>query len=247
MRTVIFLDLDDSIFQTLPKCPPGEPVVPAAHGRDGAPLSYITARQRALVDMLLRAGTVVPTTARGLDAYRRVDLPFTGPAIVGFGGVILSPDGSPDPDWDALIRPRCAEGEADLQGHLDSTARFIAARGLGAKARIISDLGMPLYLVVKHPEGDHAKLHPIRDELWADACRERFFIHHNGNNLALVPRFLGKERAVRHVLEHNVGPGPVLTIGVGDSLSDAPFLALCDFALLPRGSQLGRLLGGGAC
>jgi predicted mannosyl-3-phosphoglycerate phosphatase (HAD superfamily) len=60
-----------------------------------------------------------------------------------------------------------------------------------------------------------------------------------------VPRFLGKEQAVRHVLGRHVGPGPVLTLGVGDSHSDAPFLSLCDFALLPRGCQLGQHLLGG--
>jgi hypothetical protein len=104
---------------------------------------------------------------------------------------------------------------------------------------------MPLYVVVKHPDGDHEKLQPIRSELWAAVDPHRYFIHHNGNNLSLVPRFLGKEHAVGHVLKHHVGPGPVLTLGVGDSHSDAPFLNLCDFALLPRGSQLGRLLAEG--
>jgi len=34
-RIVIFLDLDDTILQTAPKCPPGEPVEPAAVDRAG--------------------------------------------------------------------------------------------------------------------------------------------------------------------------------------------------------------------
>lgn len=242
MNTVIFLDLDDTIFQTLPKCPPAEPTSPAAFGRDGAPLSYMTARQRALLELLLRAGTVVPTTARSVDAFRRVDLPFTGPAIVGFGGIVLLPDGRHDPAWDAQVRPQCEAMAGELRAHLDATQRFIAAQGLGANARIICDLDLPLYVVVKHPKGDHERLVPIRSELWAAIDPERFFIHQNGNNLSLVPRFLGKDRAVRHVLAHHVGPGPVLTLGVGDSLSDAPFLAACDFALLPRGCQLAGLL-----
>ena len=61
-------------------------------------------------------------------------------------------------------------------------------------------------------------------------------------NLSLVPRFLGKERAVRHVIDAHLGPGPVLTIGVGDSFSDAAFLGVCDHAVVPRGSQLAGLL-----
>ena len=39
--------------------------------------------------------------------------------------------------------------------------------------------------------------------------------------------------------------GPRLVIGAGDSFTDAPFLGLCDFALLPQQSQLlTRLLEG---
>ena len=60
------------------------------------------------------------------------------------------------------------------------------------------------------------------------------------NNLALVPRFLGKERAVRHVIRHHLGPEPVLTLGMGDSLSDIPFLSACDFSVVPTASQLAR-------
>ncbi len=245
METVIFLDLDDSVFQTLPKCPPGEAVSPVAYRRDGEPLSFMTARQRTFIEMLFRAGTVIPATARGLDAFRRVDLPFPGPAIVGFGGVVLRADGTPDPGWEAHIRPLCEGVAEELDGHLRATVRFIAERRLGAHARVISDLGMQLYIVVKHPDGDASKLDPIREGPWAAIAPERYFVHHNGNNLSLVPRFLGKERAVRHVLAGR--PGPVLALGVGDSFSDAPFLSLCDFALVPRGSQLGRLLGSGGC
>src|SRR5262245_40812091 len=101
MRLVVFLDLDDTLFQTRPKCPDGEPLHLAAFRRDGEALSFMTARQRALFDWLSATASVVPTTARNRDAFRRVRLPFTGPAILDFGGVVLQPDGTPDPVWDA--------------------------------------------------------------------------------------------------------------------------------------------------
>jgi 3-deoxy-D-manno-octulosonate 8-phosphate phosphatase KdsC-like HAD superfamily phosphatase len=34
------------------------------------------------------------------------------------------------------------------------------------------------------------------------------------------------------------GEGPIITIGAGDSLTDIPFLRTCDFALVPRDSQI---------
>ena len=249
MRVVVFLDLDDTIFQTRPKCPPDEPTRPAAFRRDGTPLSFMTDRQRAVLALLSRGSTVVPTTARSLDAFRRVDLPFDHAAIIDFGGVVLAPGGKLDEAWDAEVRPQLGE-IADLLHHLHGKVeQLIAQRGLGVSARVVVDFDMPLYLVMKHAAGDASKLEPIRDELQALAGGERFFIHFNDNNLALVPSVLGKERAVRHVLTTYFADEPVVTLGVGDSLSDAPFLDLCDFSVLPRGCPLAqhRLSGGRRC
>lgn len=242
MRVVVFLDLDGTVFQTRPKCPPGEPIRPAAYARDGAPLSFVTDRQRAVLDLLGR-GTIVPTTARSLDAFRRVDLPFAHAAILDFGGVVLAPGGALDEAWDAIIRPQLSDTAADLAKARAAAEAASARLGLGVTARVITDFDLPLYLVAKHPGGDAAALGPVRDALrpFADG---RFALHLNDNNLSLVPACLGKERAVRHVLDTYFADEPVATLGVGDGFSDAPFLALCDFAAVPRRSQLAARLAG---
>ena len=240
MRIVCFLDLDDTLFQTEPKCPPGAPLRPAARRRDGTPLSYMSDRQHTLFETLRRAATIIPVTARNLDAFRRVDLPFHDIAILDFGGVVLLADGTLDRSWDAQVRPRARDVAGDLRAHLQAVERLIAQELLGAYARVIADFDMPLYLVIKHPQGDVAKLEPIRAALVEAADPERYFVHCNDNNLSLVPRFLGKERAVQHVLERHLGTDPVLTIGMGDSLTDVGFLDLCDYSLWPRASQIAQ-------
>ena len=240
MRVVVFLDLDGTVFQTRPKCPPGEPARPAAYARDGSPLSFITDRQRAVLDLLGR-GTVIPTTARSLDAFRRVDLPFAHAAILDFGGVVLAPGGALDEAWDAVVRPRLRETAADLAAARAAAEVVSAKLGLGVTARVITDFDLPLYLVVKHPGGDASRLEPVREALRDVSAR--FGLHVNDNNLSLVPACLGKERAVRHVLATYFADEPVATVGVGDGFSDAAFLGLCDFAAVPRGSQLGERLG----
>src|SRR4051794_419713 len=115
MRTYVFLDLDDTILQTRLKCPPGEPLHPAAYRRDGSPLSFMTGRQQALLGLLTRGASVIPTTARNLDAFRRVGLAFPHLAILDFGGVVLLPDGTPDPAWDAVVRPQALALAGELQ------------------------------------------------------------------------------------------------------------------------------------
>ncbi len=238
MRIVLFLDLDDTIFQTAPKCPADEARQPAAYRRDGTPLSFMTRQQRTFLDMWQRSATVIPTTARNLDAFRRVDLPFDHYAILDFGGVVLLPDRTLDPLWDAEVRPRALEAAVELQAIHRTIVRLIERASLGAYARVISDFDMPLYVVVKHPDADCAALRMLRDELLRILNLDRFFVHMNGNNLSVGPTFLDKQHAVKHIIERRLGPEPMVTIGMGDSLSDAAFLEQCDFSVMPRGCQL---------
>jgi hypothetical protein len=240
MRIVAFLDLDDSLFQTRAKCADDEDLHPVAYRRDGEPLSYMTSRQRTLLDMWLRSATVIPATARNRDALSRVDIAWEHAAILDFGGVVLAPGGTLDPAWDAEIRPRALELKDELYAWQRFALRLEEEQHLGTYARVVVDFDMPLYLVVKHKGGDAARLEPVRQALEASEARERFFLHHNDNNLSLVPRFLGKEKAVRHVLQRYFASEPVLTIGMGDSLTDAPFLDLCDYSVMPRACQLAR-------
>lgn len=238
MNVYAFLDLDDTLFQTLPKCPPDAPRRPAAFRRDGEPLSFMTDRQTRLLEVLESMATVIPVTARNLDAFRRVNLTFRSFAILDFGGVILNPDGQPDPVWDAHIRPQARSARIALEEIRAAVQESSTRNQLGVNARLIGDFDMPLYVVVKHPEANVAALDRIRCEHLGTLDLGPFFVHANGNNLSIVPRFLGKEHAVRHVLDNHLAAGPRLTIGIGDSLSDVPFLRLCDFLMAPSQSQL---------
>ncbi len=103
MTPIALVDLDDTLLQTRGKCPPGVELWPAATGRDGQPLSFMTPAQRALFAWLDATTRVVPVTARTLDAFQRVALPFRHGAVLSFGGTVLRPDGQPDLDWHANV------------------------------------------------------------------------------------------------------------------------------------------------
>lgn len=242
MKIVVFLDLDDTIFQTEHKCPAGENVRPVAVRRDGTPICFMTPKQRTLLDWLFRTTVVIPTTARNHDAFRRVDLPFSQGAILNFGGSILGADHQLDSAWDAVVRPQAQTIAADLRNLGHTLTSWAAQLRLDAYTRLIADFDMPLYLVTKSKGGDGESLVPLYDRLGQILDPERFFLHRNDNNLSVVPRFLGKDRAVRHVLDQHFAGEPVLSIGIGDSLSDVPYLTQCDFSMTPRGSQLSRQL-----
>ena len=69
-----------------------------------------------------------------------------------------------------------------------------------------------------------------------------YFIHRNGNNLAVLPKTLNKARAVAYLrAELEAEHGPIVSFGMGDSRSDARFMAECDYAIIPNGTQLAAL------
>jgi hydroxymethylpyrimidine pyrophosphatase-like HAD family hydrolase len=238
---LVFGDLDDTLFQTRAKCPPGCELVPVAYDRAGQPLSFATEKQRRLFAWLTRDAEFVPVTGRNSAAVARVRLPFDRWAITSFGGVILTPGGRPDPAWAARMADESRAHHAAL-GELRAHVLALAAReGVDVRASEVCDHSLPLYLSVKHNAGDHAALAGLAERIAGGGYPAGWRMHLNGNNLACLPPYLAKERAVAYFLETLAAPG-TLTFGFGDSHSDAPYIALCDYALTPTGSQLGRHL-----
>ncbi|MTW22916.1 haloacid dehalogenase [Allochromatium palmeri] len=242
MHRLVFLDLDDTLFQSHRKCPNDGELHPTAYLADGRAHSFMTARQRSLWQLLDDQSTLIPTTARDHDALRRVDLPFQSWCIIDYGGVILNPDGEPDSDWMARMEAYSHDSLDELNDLLDRMLTFVAREGLTIRARLIEDFGVPFYLVAKYRDARESDLDRLQDALAVPWLAERagaYRLHRNGNNLAIIPRWLGKERAVRHLITR-LGRewGELLTIGIGDSLIDGAFMAECDYAITPRGSQL---------
>jgi hydroxymethylpyrimidine pyrophosphatase-like HAD family hydrolase len=244
----LFADLDDTLFQTLEKCAGADALEPAAYYKDGSVCSFTTPAQRAFLSFVQDGMTVIPTTARDLDGFRRVHLPFTSYAVLNYGGVILNPDRSVDQDW--LERMRGAmhaalPGLEELARHIDEHA---ARTGYAGRVRMIEDLGTPFFLVVKDPEKKAERLAPLETDVvqpWIDGGNPDYFIHRNGNNLAILPMALNKAHAVAHVTERlRAEHGDIITFGMGDSRSDARFMAACDYAIVPRRTQLAGITVG---
>jgi hypothetical protein len=233
-------DLDDTLFQTRRKCPDGCELFPVAYDRAGEPLSFATARQRRLFDWLIAGAAFVPVTGRNADAVARVRLSFSGYAITSFGGVILTKEGVCDAGWREHVAAHAAGHPAVLEELRRAALARAALAGAQLRATVVSDGGMPLYLSVKHGAGDAAALAWFVAGL-AEELPGGWRVHLNDNNAACLPPWLAKEHAVRHFLEH-LAPPDAVTFGFADSHSDAPFLAFCDYALVPAGTQLGRHL-----
>jgi hydroxymethylpyrimidine pyrophosphatase-like HAD family hydrolase len=260
LKKLLFVDLDDTLFHTLPKCRPNATLRPVAFLKDGAPISWASTQQLALLADMMLTMQVIPATARNHDAFLRVDLPFSDYAIIDYGGAILRPDGTPDQEWQEKMQAPMQAALPGLQQAQQVMDQYASRNGWAAKSRLISDFGTPFYLMIKDPNGDAERLAQMENDClrpWLQAQTQGqiqgqtqgqpqagldYFIHRNGNNLALLPRTLNKAHAVaflrqRFEAEH----GPLLALGMGDSHSDAAFMAACDYAIIPQHSQLAAL------
>ncbi len=243
-RVIALVDLDDTLFQTQRKCPPeiaADRLTPLGFARDGAPLSFATPRQKHFIDWLADTTLLIPVTARSRDALARAHIPYRA-AICAHGGVILRDCGTADPGWADTMRAGAAAHATTLARLGDAITAAAQARLEPVSVRVLAEEGFPLYVLAKHDHADADALAAVLDD--AVPCAPAgWTVHSNGNNIALLPPYLGKEKAVAALLPQlrtNHPDSPV--IGIGDSLTDAPFMRLCDFAMLPTAAQLaGRL------
>jgi hypothetical protein len=240
MTPIVFSDLDDTLFQTLRKCPDeGDGLKVMSTLVDGSPSGYSTPRQQAMLDWL-SSGRLIPVTARSTAVLARVDI-AQAPAICSNGGCIVLEDGGVDLVWHVRLAEQALRDHAVDDVHL-SLAETL--EGELFRHWVVMENGLPLYIVIKSNAGSAAELADVAE-------RHRHLIpatwrrHVNGNNLAYMPGWLNKRHAVGYMIEkiRAAEPGRPI-VGVGDSLSDVGFMDLCDFAMAPTGSQFWRAATG---
>ena len=110
MKTLLFLDLDDTVFQTEAKglhdhgCA-SHALEPTAFLENGLAHGFSTPPQRQFLQ-LMRGVEIIPTTARHTASYQRVKLDIPPPpwVILNHGGTILDPSSQPHAAWSAQMR-----------------------------------------------------------------------------------------------------------------------------------------------
>jgi hypothetical protein len=241
IRPLVLVDLDDTLFQTIGKCPPGfaeSELVIAATATTGKH-SFMTPAQKAMIDWLLATTDMVPVTARSSGAYKGVNIAFTAGAILSNGSLILNADGSIDSEWQAIINGDLAGYRSVLKDLLAAGRQSAERQGLDVRSLTVGENGVLSYVVFKDNEGDGRRLAEIEFDRQAIAGWTR---HHNGNNLALIPPVLSKKRAAAYLIGKIRQSRPnVPVLGLGDSVSDIPFLQLCDWWGMPARSQIAQI------
>jgi hydroxymethylpyrimidine pyrophosphatase-like HAD family hydrolase len=242
-QVILLTDLDDTLFTTRSKLD-GHAGVQVTTARNGKH-SFMTRPQAALFNLMRAAGEVVPVTARSSEAFARVELDFgTRRAILANGAVILGEDGEPDREWlsHAASIGRAAERQmSEMRGVIEEEF------GSAVRSWVVTEYEAPVYLCAKMNLEDPTEVAAGLTEMGA-ILMERFdlsgFQHHvNGNNLSLTPNGVSKRAACEHLISGLGDRSEISLYGAGDSLTDLPFMGLCDVMMVPKSSQIaGRLM-----
>ena len=245
MHLVAFVDLDDTLFQTAPKCPPGALVTVQAVAGQGNPLGFATGQQSALFAWLAHGATVIPVTGRTDGALDRVLLPFRSYKVTHHGAVVRTAAGDVVPEWTAQVQPRLVAAQAALA---EGAARLaVVGAELGVRSRLHTSEGLATYVSIKaNQTGVPLPLAPLRAAVAPlvqgtaaiDAVCE---LVTQSNQAALAVKGVDKRAAVELLKKKLRQSGPCTFLGVGDARSDAAFLATCDFAMWPTGSEIANL------
>ena len=199
----------------------------------------MTRAQRRLLEFWLEQGTVIPVTGRTDAALARVAIAFASWRITHHGAVVRQPDGTLPAAWRERIQPALVAAAPVLRGLFAGLGEGAATGGYRVHLHEIEDV--PSYISAKADDDDAARdatIAGLRMRLENMGLPSTLALHCNGNNLAVMVKGAQKEDAVRLVIAELERDGPLVTIGAGDSLTDLPFMRLCDFALTPKGSQI---------
>jgi HAD superfamily hydrolase (TIGR01484 family) len=233
VKTIVFTDLDDTLFQTQRKISNTVGLVPATLDRDGQPHSFQTPTQTRLLKWL-EAATLIPVTGRNPQAFARVQMRFDSWAILDHGATLLEPGGALSPMWRERILALLEPQQTALEEAVKIAAGLNRAYGLGCEIRTDLAHGAAFMVVIKHPQRDVNALRALA-KLWRDHTKSLgLWFFANDNNLSLIAAGVNKEHAVAWLLEHLQ---PDLSFGCGDSIADVPFMNKCDFVISPRQSQ----------
>lgn len=235
-KPIIFSDLDDTIFQTARKMdilPDTERL--ASEALNGSH-SYMSEAQSVMMDWLLGSTRFIPVTARSTEALSRCTLQFEDFRVCSNGAVILLPDGTADQGW---LEKSMQQANA-AQEIFDAMIGFIATQKPAGRFRCwsVEEFGTGFYFCVKSNEGSQA-LNDVEEGLSALADKH-LVRHRNDNNLSFTPAGISKRLAVEYLSEKLLRDAVVPVFGMGDSLTDLPFMATCDMLVIPRKSQISR-------
>lgn len=238
MSIVVFTDIDDTLIQTKRKCVSGEEMAVTAIDKDAQPASFSSAGQLHFYHWC-NDQRLIPVTGRNKEALDRVSLSFDTYKVIDHGAIILDEENDIESDWLQVLTQESCQWQEILDHYVEEVLAIITSQQLSLRCRVISDFGFPCYISIKGESTDLLQLEGIAERFCQQAENAR--MHINGKNMALLPPYACKKRAVEFIQKKLIADqSNLLFLGVGDSTSDLAFMASCHFQVIPSVSQISQ-------
>ncbi|MBN2824056.1 MAG: hypothetical protein JXQ76_01935 [Campylobacterales bacterium] len=242
-KIFIFSDMDDTLIQTTRKTNFKKPTNVFVVDNEGQPISHIYHGVEKLLRLSMQNKhiLVIPTTARSIESYQRTafyrDANYARHieyAILNFGAIILK-NNLIDKDWQTFIIKKYNQLSIKIEIIYDNILSLMQeklTREHGLKIRLIEGFYVDiLNKKDKHDTAYNRQIEQILREYLKDI--EEYYLYINGSSFALLPSFLNKSVAVKHLIEKYK---PLLSIGAGDNKNDLDFMFETDFLVIPNKS-----------
>ncbi len=231
MKRFVFMDLDNTIVRHQSRALEGAKIV--GTDESGHASTVMTTSDLEFYQSILEFGTVIPTTGRSMTGYARLfGLEFSSFAILNHGATILTPDSSVDAVWlertQKIVR-------STIKSLLEVYQQLLLH--ISSPVKLHQEHGLPLYISVRAARTmPNADLEFQRLKiLEVLGSNKDFELLHTGRITSVIPCLLNKKAAVLEVMDRL---GDIQTLGVGDALTDLPFMRLCDFQRAPENSEI---------
>lgn len=233
---IAFSDLDDTLFSSPRKFTSVEEAKVAATLPDGTVGAYSSHAQSKMLEMIARSCLFIPVTGRRTESLNRVSHHFEHDKIASHGAIILNSENYIHPEWKLVLDAEVGVWSQKMLELHTAVCAYIIEHDLNLRVRIVVDYGYPCYLCVKGQSGDLKEINATS----LGHLAEGFFIHSNSRNLAFLPPYASKKRAVAFLKKRYKKEfiGNQMYLGLGDSLSDLPFMSECHFQIIPSSSQI---------
>lgn len=238
MSVIVFTDIDDTLMSTGRKVSPELRVASGAMGKSGKPFSFMTQAHVDLYERLCAMSSELPVavTARDQKGLARVHLQFNPQAVVDFGATVINAQGE-----------ICHLWEAQLSAQQDPLLEQKIYRVVD---KVLLNLDVPLCEIRRNAAGmlafinlrsEDQEQYRVMETLFERALqREQLphsvLLHKTGRDIAIMPAYINKGAAVRHLVAMN-GWADRTLMGCADSLSDVSFLKHMHFSVVPSDSR----------
>lgn len=239
-----FSDLDDSLFQSAHKCSVDtENCKLVSFKQNGDMQGFSTPAQQQFIELIKKNGTLIPVTARTVNSFNRVSMDFDSYRAICHGAIVLAPNGAIDPEWKEYLEDQISIHNEKFQQLIDLVRTLVNEFNIQPTMFGVKDnYGYPCYFNFKVESKDSSKLEKLfyHFHSFVNSNREfdEFAIHWNDRTFDILPPYTSKAKAVEFIYKKLGITSNDLVFGLGDSLSDLPFMNQCDFLMIPKNSQI---------